>query len=93
LWIEDLAEALVALVSSGRDGVWNIGTGMGTSVLQLAHTALELAQQADRPIVASTDCEFPSSIVLDISETVKGLGWQPRIGIKDGLARLLEAAV
>jgi UDP-glucose 4-epimerase len=92
LWIEDLAGALVALASSGRGGVWNIGTGRGSSVLQLAQTALGLAQQAGRPIVASSDCEFPSCIVLDISETVKGLGWQPRIEIKDGLARLLEAA-
>jgi UDP-glucose 4-epimerase len=92
LWIEDLAGALVALASSGRGGVWNIGTGRGSSVLQLAQTALDLAQQAGRPIVASTDCEFPSCIVLDISETVKGLGWQARIEIKDGLARLLKAA-
>jgi UDP-glucose 4-epimerase len=92
LWIEDLAEALGALASSRRGGVWNVGTGTGTSVLKLAQTALDLAQQADRPIVASTDCEFPSSIVLDISETVKGLCWQPRIEIKNGLARLLEVA-
>jgi UDP-glucose 4-epimerase len=92
LWIEDLAEALGTLASSGRGGVWNVGTGTGTSVLQLAQTALDLAQQADRPIVASTDCEFPSSIILDISETVRGLRWQPRIEIKNGLAKLLEVA-
>jgi UDP-glucose 4-epimerase len=91
LWVEDAADALAALALTRRPGVWNVGSGRGTSVSQLARTALDLAGEHGREVIASVHDETESSLVLDIQETSRELDWRPRISLQDGLARLLRA--
>ena len=91
LWIEDLADGLALLATRPKSGIFNFGTGRGISVGGLARTALDCVGQPERAIHASEN-ERESYLVLDISETVERLGWQPKVTIEQGLKRLLGPA-
>jgi nucleoside-diphosphate-sugar epimerase len=92
LWIDDAGEGLAALAISGKSGVFNLGTGIGISVGDLAHAILECAGQSGREVYASAASERTSHLVLDISETIKELGWTPKVTLAQGLAHLIGAA-
>ncbi|UCH34039.1 MAG: NAD(P)-dependent oxidoreductase [Armatimonadota bacterium] len=90
LWIDDAAEAFVALVESDVSGIFNVGTGVGTSVRELARAALACAGESHRPIVTSAKPSAASSLVLDIGHTCASLPWRPRTALAEGLGRLLK---
>lgn len=92
LWIGDAAEGLAALATSRKPGVFNFGTGVGTSVEALAHTALARGGQPGRAVRATEEAERSSYLVLDISATTQQLGWTPHVGLAQGLKILLGAA-
>jgi nucleoside-diphosphate-sugar epimerase len=93
LWAEDAAEGFVALASApaGSGGrVVNLGTGIGTSIGDVARTALRVAGQEQREVLETTEHATASTLILDYAETTSLCGWTPRIALRDGLARLLE---
>jgi nucleoside-diphosphate-sugar epimerase len=97
LWVEDAAEGFVSacLPGAGRrenGGVFNLGTGTGTSVGDLARASLEVAGEGEREVVASETSRRPSTIILDYADTTKFCGWVPRTSLRAGLARILEPA-
>jgi UDP-glucose 4-epimerase len=81
----DVARALLA--ATGRDGgVFNIGTGVETSVTRL----YELCQQAAGVTLPAETApprlgELQRS-VLDVGLVAKGLGWKPEVDLAAGLA-------
>jgi nucleoside-diphosphate-sugar epimerase len=89
LWIGDAADALRLMTELPRPGVYNVGSGAGTSIRELARVALDCADQPWRDIVAAAKSGRPSCTVVDISATVCDLGWQPRTSLRDGLERLI----
>jgi nucleoside-diphosphate-sugar epimerase len=92
LWIDDAGEGLAVLAISRKSGVFNLGTGVGISVGDLAHAMLEYAGQSGREVYASAASERASHLVLDISETTKQLGWTPKVTLAQGLGHLIGAA-
>jgi UDP-glucose 4-epimerase len=92
LWIDDAAEGLAALAVSGKRGIFNFGTGVGTSVEALARVALRCAGEPDRSVGVSHGAERESYLVLDISATAQELGWTPKVALAQGLKILLDAA-
>lgn len=86
--IADVADAFVAAASyGGGSGLWNVGSGHGISLnamLREVETALgrkvPVSYGLDRPIDVRRN-------VLDIAATTADLGWAPRIGLGEGLAR------
>jgi nucleoside-diphosphate-sugar epimerase len=95
IWVEDAAEGIVALaLNKVKDGVesglYNLGTGVGTSIGALASLALEIAGQPDRPVQAKYSPGQQSSIILNFSETTSACGWRPKTSLRQGLARMLN---
>lgn len=90
VWVGDAAEALVALTGSGACGIYNVGTGLGTSVRQLAEMALEIARQPERPVVAKDRAARHSKLVLDVSATMAALDWRPNTSLRNGLTRQMN---
>lgn len=87
-YVGDLVEAiLLAIAHDGPSRVFNIGSGEGASVNEIAALVeaatgrpLEKRRLEARPIDA------PKSI-LDISLAKKELGWAPRVPLREGIAR------
>jgi UDP-glucose 4-epimerase len=94
-WVDvsDVARAnlLAAEADSGLTGPINIGTGRETSVLEL----IEALNQAGG-VRALTEPEFaperPGEVrrsCLDVQRACRELGWEARVGLRDGLSRVL----
>ena len=86
VFVEDVVRAmLVALDSEG--GVFNIGTAVETSVLQL-YEAIQRASGVTRePAFAEPRLGELQRSVLDVSLAARELGWRPDHSLDQGLAR------
>lgn len=93
LWVTDAAEAIaiMATADTGRPGIYNVGTGYGTSIGGLANLAIEIAGCVQRQVVGTQSQGRLSCIVPDIAETERTWHWQPRVNLRQGLTMLLNS--
>lgn len=89
LWIDDFCACVAALLQHRSSGVFNVGSGAGLSVGEVARTALRIAGEGDRDVI-STAGESGSHLVLDINDTVSAFGWRPSTPMELMLRRMLE---
>lgn len=95
VWVEDAAEGIVALAVSnlqkqkvGR--LFNIGTGVGTSIGSLAELALKIAGQPDRLVRPRHPSDSRSTLILNSSATTAACGWYPKTPLWQGLTHLIN---
>jgi UDP-glucose 4-epimerase len=89
VFVEDVVDAFVA---GGRHpeapgARVNIGTGVETSVLELYDALREVSGVGGEPGFAPARPGELARIALDAAEAGRVLGWRPRVGLADGLAR------
>jgi UDP-glucose 4-epimerase len=86
VFVEDAVRAMVAALDSDG-GVFNVGTGVETSVLGL-HDAIQRASGVTRePAFAEARLGELQRSVLDNSLAERELGWRPGHSLDEGLAR------
>ena len=90
LWVEDAADALTAMIYSDVSGIYNVGSGLGTSISQLAHDVIISAGQEPRGVVSTLNGAIKTHLVLDISQTKTDLNWQPKMVLKKGIRYLVS---
>jgi nucleoside-diphosphate-sugar epimerase len=91
LHVEDFSRACHAFMDSGRArGLYNLGGGrtQATTLRGIAETVGRLIQ-LEPVIEENADAPVPFNYVSDLSLARAELGWQPLIGIEDGLKSLL----
>lgn len=98
VWVQDVAEgismlALMDLAEIGKPEIYNLGSGVGTSIGDLALLTLELAGQPERGVVSKNQARVASNIVLDYSETTNACGWTPQMSLRQGIASLLTSSL
>ena len=82
----DVARAFLAALDHDGGGVFNIGTGIETSVLELA-AAIGTASGIDREAeLAPARLGELQRSVLDPSLAARELDWRPQLSLADGLA-------
>ena len=91
LGVSDAAAALALMVENPYRGIVNVGSGIGTSVRELAELLLAAAGKVRRDVVATEPSPRMSINVLDISATRRILGWLPEVTLQEELARCLRA--
>lgn len=90
VYVEDVAEAYAAALRPRTPpGVYNIGSGEGTSLLDLCRR-LEAAAagRLDIDFQTGRSVDIPT-IVLSIAKAASDLGWRPKVGLDDGLMRTI----
>ena len=89
-YVQDLVEAIaLACTVNGEGCVFNIGSGEGTSVEEIAKFILRL-REIDIPIRQKPHSERPPDaevyrLVADARKAKAVLGWEPRTSLADGL--------
>lgn len=91
VWIADVADALARMATSSATGVFNVGTGTGVSVRQLAAAALECSGEPSRVVESMNTPERLSHLVVDPSSTRRSFGWRANTTLAEGLSQLIQA--
>jgi UDP-glucose 4-epimerase len=90
IYVDDVVEASMALLHSGAEGVFNVGTGRETSVNELCAT---LKQLVGVDVREQHGPEIPGEVqrsCLDATRLQKASDWAPRVPLADGLARTVD---
>ncbi len=88
LYIEDFVEAVYRLaLHPTATGVFNIGSGIGTSLRELIDMVGEKAGRRIRVQEEPAREADVRQVVLDISRLRQTVEWQPAVTMEDGLAR------
>lgn len=92
VYIDDVVEALcAALRRPPANARWfDIGSGVSTTIHELAATAARLCDAPDPVVVGKFRDGDVRAARCDISAAADGLGWHPRWGLEDGLLALLD---
>ncbi len=92
VYVDDVIEALVAAATAPTINrqVINIGSGVETSVLDLAQRVLEVMGGGAEWIYKDDQDAGSSRMCADLSLAKAKLGYQPRVSLTDGLQRMLS---
>ena len=89
--VKDVAQAnVIAMESKTESGFFNIGTGMPTSINELAKLMIELSNHKQETIHAPQlegDIEISQA---DMNFTNKSFNWSHKINLKEGLRDLIK---
>ena len=92
IYVDDLVSALIALaespVSVGR--AYNVGSGTGTRLIDMARTIVDLAgggrvEHVEWPPLAGQI--ETGDFVADITRIEREIGWRPGVSLREGLER------
>jgi UDP-glucose 4-epimerase len=94
--IDDVVDALVALAGDERadSRAFNVGSGTGTRMIDLARLVIELAGRGRVQHVAwprLAEQIETGDFVADVSAMARVLDWRPRISLREGLSRTIAA--
>ncbi|MCQ0986586.1 UDP-glucuronic acid decarboxylase family protein [Jiella marina] len=86
-YVSDLIEAIVRFMATGRDvpGPINLGNPAECTVTELAETILRLTDSGSRIVYRPLPADDPRQRQPDITKARDVLGWEPKVGLEDGL--------
>jgi UDP-glucose 4-epimerase len=88
--VDDVVAAL--LVAAGHaEGVFNVGTGVETTVNVLHELCRDIVGDGRPPVHGPPRPGDARRSVLDVSRAAAELGWRPQIGLADGLRATWKA--
>ena len=90
IWLDDVISALSKLVFNGKSGVFNIGTGVGVSIRELAETVLAVAGENKRGVKSLTVSSSQSYNVVDTGKMRSTFGWSPESTLEQSIKNLLS---
>lgn len=85
IYVKDIVEANVLAVSKGDNNIFNIGTGVATSINELFNSMKEIAGAKVEPVYKEARKGDILHSYFDISKAKEMLGWSPKYSLKDGL--------
>jgi len=91
-YIDDLIEGIYRLaVLDGLEGeVFNLGNPDEHTILELANLVKELTGSSSEIVFLDRPVDDPDRRRPDISKAKKILGWEPVVGLREGLSRTID---
>ncbi|MEK6868361.1 MAG: NAD(P)-dependent oxidoreductase, partial [Nanoarchaeota archaeon] len=88
IYVDDVVEAIIKALHSDTTGIFNLGTGIGTSVREIITKIANLTNvevnSLNKPVSG------PIRIICDINKIKNELGWRPRIILDEGIKRTVD---
>jgi dTDP-glucose 4,6-dehydratase len=91
-YVEDEIRGLVALAESDVHLPVNIGNPDEYTLLQLAETVIEVSGSRSEIVFEALPVDDPKVRQPDITRAKQLLGWEPEVGLEEGLKRTIEQA-
>jgi len=88
-YVSDLVRGVLAVLDKGDELPVNLGNPQEVTVLELAETIIRLAESKSRIEHKALPVDDPKHRRPDITHARELLGWQPEIGLEDGLRQTL----
>ncbi len=88
VYVGDTVSAFLAAADSGRPGVWNIGTGVEISVLDIVAI---IAGVAGHQVTPLTGPARPGELLrssVAVGRAARDLGWTAKTGLADGVRKV-----
>ena len=90
-YVDDLIRGLVLLAESGEHLPVNIGNPQELRLLELAETVIRVTGAKSEIIFEALPVDDPQVRQPDITRARQLLGWEPQVGLEEGLRRVLES--
>ncbi|MBI4788605.1 MAG: NAD-dependent epimerase/dehydratase family protein [Chloroflexi bacterium] len=90
VFVEDVAEANWRALSGGDGRIYNVGTGIGSSVNSVFATLRGITAYRREPVCGPAKAGEVLKIRLDVDKAHRELGWQPTVTMAQGLGRTVE---
>ena len=90
-YVDDLVRGLVLLAESGEHDPVNIGNPTEMTLLELAQAVVKLTGSSSEIVFEALPVDDPQVRKPDITRARELLGWEPTVGLEEGLRRLLES--
>lgn len=85
VYVDDVARANILCIDKGSKSIYNIGTGIPTSVNRLHEVISSTIQKKNKTEFAPKRSGELDRNVLNIERAKRDLGWEPQIDLKKGL--------
>jgi len=90
--VNEVSDLFVKIIRQYQKGIYNVGSGIGTSVYELGKLILSIVGQEEREVYARQDINNHSYNVLDVTETEIIFDWVPDQDLMQHLKRLILSA-
>jgi dTDP-glucose 4,6-dehydratase len=90
-YVDDLVRGIVLLAESDEHLPVNIGNPEERTLLELAETIKRVTGTSSEIVFEALPVDDPQQRRPDITRAKQLLGWEPEIGLEEGLSRLLRA--
>jgi dTDP-glucose 4,6-dehydratase len=91
-YVDDLIRGMILLAESGEPMPVNIGNPNEFTLLELAHTVLELTGSSSEIVHEALPTDDPQIRQPDITRARELLGWEPEVELREGLQRTLDGS-
>jgi nucleoside-diphosphate-sugar epimerase len=89
VYISDVASALALLVEDRASGVFNLGSGRGTSIREIAETAAGLLERPDLLGLGDLPPDTKHPRIVAVIQRLRSLGWEPSVDLESGVTRTI----
>ena len=90
-YVDDMIRGLYALAMSEEHLPVNLGNPTELSLLELAQTVLKVTSSKSEIVYEALPVDDPQVRQPDITRARQVVGWEPEIGIEEGLRRMLPS--
>lgn len=89
-YVSDLIEGIFRLLMSDEKLPVNVGTEYEMSILEFAKLIIKLSGSSSKIVHKDLPVDDPKTRRPDNSKARKVLGWEPKVGLEEGLTRTIE---
>jgi dTDP-glucose 4,6-dehydratase len=89
-YVDDLVAGIRAVLDRGNAMPYNLGNPVEVTVLDIARLTIKLTGSSSEVVFKPLPQDDPKQRCPDITRARSELGWEPKVGLEEGLRRTLD---